>query len=62
MGLAKNFGVDSYLPGNSDESLDEFVTNKAIEGLFTMIAQKEAAIRQNPVEQTSSLLKQVFGK
>ena len=62
MGLAKNFGVDSYIPGNSDESLDEFVTNKTIEGLFTMIAQKEAAIRANPVEQTSSILKQVFGK
>ncbi len=61
-GLAKNFGVDSYIPGNSNESLDEFVTNKAIEGLFNMIAQKEAAIRTNPAEQTSSILKQVFGK
>ena len=62
MGMAKSFGVDSYVPGNSNESLDEFVTNKAIEGLFTMIAQKESAIRTNPVEQTSSILKQVFGK
>ncbi len=62
MGMAKSFGVDSYVPGNSNESLDEFVTNKAIEGLFTMIAQKEAAIRTNPTEQTSSILKQVFGK
>ena len=62
MGMAKNFGVDSYIPGNSDESLDEFVTTKAIDGLFTMIAQKEAGIRANPVEQTSSILKQVFGK
>lgn len=62
MGLAKNFGVDSYIPGNSGESLDEFVTNKTIDGLFTMIAQKEAAIRANPLEQTSSILKQVFGK
>lgn len=62
MGMAKSFGVDSFVPGNSNESLDEFVTNKAIEGLFTMIAQKEAAIRTNPTEQTSSILKQVFGK
>ena len=62
MGMAKNFGVDSYLPGNSNESLDEFVTTKAIDGLFTMIAQKEAGIRTNPVEQTTSILKQVFGK
>lgn len=62
MGMAKNFGVDSYIPGSSDESLDDFVTNKTIEGLFTMIAQKEASIRTNSVEQTSSILKQVFGK
>ncbi|MCT7552092.1 DUF4197 domain-containing protein [Aliarcobacter butzleri] len=60
--LAKNFGVDSYLPGNSNESLDDYVTSKAIDGLFTIIAQKEAAIRKNPAEQTSSILKEVFGK
>ncbi len=62
VGLAKNFGVDSYIPGSSDESLDEYITTKAIDGLFTMIGQKEAAIRANPVEQTTSILKQVFGK
>lgn len=61
MGLAKSFGVDSYLPGSSDQSLDDYVTEKAIGGLFTMIAQKEAEIRSNPVAQTTSLLKQVFG-
>ena len=61
MGLAKSFGVDSYLPGSSDQSLDEYVTEKAIGGLFTMIAEKEAEIRTNPVAQTTSLLKQVFG-
>ncbi|OQR40838.1 hypothetical protein AS859_09250, partial [Aliarcobacter cryaerophilus] len=43
-------------------SLDDFVTQKAIDGLFTMIGEKEAGIRANPVEQTSSILKQVFGK
>ena len=61
MGLAKSFGVDSYLPGSSDQSIDDYVTEKAISGLFTMIAQKEAEIRSNPVAQTTSLLKQVFG-
>ena len=61
MDIAKNFGVDSYLPGSSDQSIDDYVTDKAISGLFTMIAQKEAEIRTNPVAQTTSLLKQVFG-
>lgn len=61
-GLAKNFGVDSYIPGNSSENLDDYITQKAMDGLFSMIAEKEAGIRKNPVEQTSSILKQVFGK
>ncbi len=62
MNMAKNFGVDSYIPSGSDKSLDDYVTNKAIDGLFKIIAQKEAQIRENPLEQTTSLLKQVFGK
>ncbi len=62
MNMAKNFGVDSYIPSGSDKSLDDYVTNKAIDGLFKIIAQKEAQIRKNPLEQTTSLLKQVFGK
>lgn len=61
MGLAKDFGVDSYLPGSSDKNLDEYVTDKAIDGLFKMIAQKEAQIRTNPIAQTTSILKKVFG-
>lgn len=58
-GLAKNLGVNT---SSSSESLDDFVTQKAIDGLFNMIGEKEAGIRANPVEQTSSILKQVFGK
>lgn len=61
MNMAKSFGVDSYIPSSSDESLDEYVTNKAIDGLFKMIGEKESEIRSNPVEQTTSLLKKVFG-
>lgn len=60
-GLAKSLGVESYVPSASDQNLDEYVTEQAIGGLFTMIAEKEAAIRQDPVAQTTSLLKSVFG-
>ncbi|MDC0932547.1 DUF4197 domain-containing protein [Arcobacteraceae bacterium] len=59
---ATQFGVDSYIPTSSDKDLDEFITEKAIRGLFKMIAQKESAIRKDPVEQTTSLLKKVFSK
>jgi hypothetical protein len=61
MSIAKSFGADSYLPSSSDKNLDQYVTDKAIDGLFKMIAQKEADIRANPIARTSSILKQVFG-
>jgi len=38
------------------------VTDKAISGLFTMIAKEELKIRQDPVARTTELLKRVFGK
>ncbi|MEI7663766.1 MAG: DUF4197 domain-containing protein [Bacteroidota bacterium] len=41
--------------------LAEYVTEKAITGLFTMIAKEEVKIRQNPAARTSELLKKVFG-
>lgn len=61
MGMAKSFGADAYLPSEDDAKLDDFVTKKAIDGLFKMIASKESEIRKNPVAQTTSLLKEVFG-
>ena len=59
MGYAKQFGADKYLP-TSDKNLDAYVTDKAIEGLFKMIGEKEASIRTDTLAQTTSLLKQVF--
>ena len=41
--------------------LETYVTQKAIDGLFYMLAQQEIAIRKNPKERTSDLLKKVFG-
>jgi ribosomal protein L22 len=58
--LASSFGYGSVLPSNNDEDLDSYVTNKSIDGLMTMIAQKEKAIRSNPMMQNSKLIKKVF--
>ena len=44
-----------------DADLDTYVTHKAKDGLFLMIAEQEKSIRQNPVATGSSLLKKVFG-
>jgi nucleotidyltransferase/DNA polymerase involved in DNA repair len=41
--------------------LDSYVTDKAMNGLFHMIAKEEANIRQNPTARTTSLLQRMFG-
>ena len=42
-------------------NLDDFVTEKAIEGLFIMVAGEELKIRKNPEARISEILKKVFG-
>lgn len=41
--------------------LDGYVTEKALDGLFTLVAAEEKPIRENPVARTTDLLKSVFG-
>ncbi|MFH1161145.1 MAG: DUF4197 domain-containing protein [bacterium] len=41
--------------------LTGYVTDKAIAGLFVMIAKEELKIRKDPVARTTELLKKVFG-
>jgi hypothetical protein len=43
-------------------NLDEYVNNKAINGLMTLIASEEIKIRNDPAARVSELLKKVFGK
>jgi len=38
------------------------VTAKAIDGLFTLIAEQEMKIRKDPLARTTDLLKRVFGQ
>ena len=59
-GIANSLGFGSVLPTKEDEDLNSYVTNKAIDGLMIMIAQKEQAIRANPMMQSSSLIQKVF--
>jgi hypothetical protein len=41
--------------------LTQYVTTRAIDGLFVMIAKEELKIRKDPMARTSELLKKVFG-
>ena len=44
-----------------DANIEEFVTSKALDGLYAMIAEQERNIRKDPVGTGSAILKQVFG-
>lgn len=44
-----------------DATLEDYITQKALDGLFLMIADEERAIRKDPVGQASNLLQKVFG-
>ena len=44
-----------------DADLDSYVTHKAMDGLFLMIAEQEKAIRKDPVGTGSAMIKKVFG-
>ena len=50
----KYLNLDNY-------DIDSYVTQKTMDGLFLMIAQEEKKIRDNPVERTTDVLKEVFG-
>lgn len=45
-----------------DVSLDEYVTLKALDGLFLKVADEEKEIRKDPLKRVTPLLKKVFGE
>lgn len=49
------------LLGGKSDSVENYVTEQALDGLFKMIAQQEESIRQNPAAAATNLAKKVFG-
>jgi uncharacterized protein DUF4197 len=44
-----------------DANLEDYITGKALDGLFLVIADEERKIRANPAAEASSILRKVFG-
>ena len=67
VGLAEKYnaiaskGLQLGVIDASQASIEQYVTKKALDGLYTMIADEEKALRQDPVGATSSLVRKVFG-
>lgn len=56
-GKAASFGLVSQQEAN----LDDYVTARALDGLFSRIADEERAIRKDPLGQANTLIRKVFG-
>lgn len=54
-------GVKYGLVKQDQASLDHYVTQKALDGLFIMMADEEKLIRQDPLGSSTNLIKKVFG-
>ncbi len=62
-------GLAGMVTGGSSEQqsdysardLDGYITGKGLDGLFTMVADEEKKIRENPAARTTELLSKVFG-
>ncbi len=62
-------GLAGMVTGGSSEQqsdysardLDGYITGKGLDGLFTMVADEEKKIRENPAARTTDLLSKVFG-
>ena len=55
-------GPLARLGGQEANDLDGYVTQKALDGLFLLMADEEKRIRENPVARTTDLLKIIFGR
>ena len=54
-------GVQFGLVKKEQANLDDYVTQKALDGLFYMVAEEEKKIRQDPVKAGSEIIRKVFG-
>jgi hypothetical protein len=67
VGLAQQYnslagqGASLGLVKKDDASIETYVTRKALDGLYLMIAEQEKSFRQNPVGASSAIVKKVFG-
>jgi hypothetical protein len=67
VGLAQQYnslagqGAALGLIKEDQATIERYVTKKALDGLYLMIAEQEKAFRQNPVGATSDIVRKVFG-
>lgn len=67
VGLAQQYnalagqGASFGLVDKDEATVEDYVTKKALDGLYFMIAEQEKKFRQDPVSATSDIVRKVFG-
>lgn len=67
VGLAQQYnalaeqGAAFGLVREDEASIERYVTQKALDGLYYMIGEQEKAFRQDPLGSTSAIVRKVFG-
>ena len=56
-GRATQFGLVSQ----DQATIETYVTARALDGLYAMLAEQERALRHNPMDATSGIVRKVFG-
>jgi hypothetical protein len=61
--LVEKYNKVTQLTGGEqvNTDLNEYVTNKALDGLYLMVAKEELKIRKDPIARVTDILKEVFG-
>lgn len=55
------YGFVGRALGQDATDIDGYVTEKALDGLFLLVADEERKIRRDPIGRTTSILRKVFG-
>ncbi|MFA6653865.1 MAG: DUF4197 family protein, partial [Candidatus Delongbacteria bacterium] len=57
------YNKTTWLTGEKavNPDLDKYITQKALDGMFLLIAKEELKIRKDPVARVTEILKKVFG-
>jgi uncharacterized protein DUF4197 len=59
--MTGKYAFAGSLLGKDATDIDGYVTQKALDGLFLMVADQERKIRKDPIGRTTDLLRRVFG-
>lgn len=59
--MVGRYGFIGKVVGEDATDIDGYITQKAMDGLFLLIADEERKIRRDPIRRTTSLLRKVFG-